>query len=118
MKASDLSASIWNAIADLIRSETTKREIRFVKVYRRNTAKKHVWAREFGNVAIPLIGHSFVFDYYDTKADASVQKRQGKITVEMPKVGQLIAVLDPQGTGRFPVCLGIVLSKSGYWQGE
>lgn len=120
MRATGLAPNIWNAIADLIRRESPKREVRTGRVIKRDVAKAHIWLEEFGQTAIPLVAFDHSFDYFDT-SDTGVERRtlqpsDAKIVV--PRVGELVVVLDMMGNRRFPMCLGVLKSKAGYWQGE
>lgn len=136
MIATDLSSEIWNAIADLVQHSQTAREIYYVKVTRVDKKKKLVWAKDFGDLAIPLVAHSYSFSYYDTEPTGNVTSGQPVTTkktlktdklqenpvyrteIVTPKVGQLIVVLDPWGVKRFPICVGVIQSKTGFWEGE
>jgi hypothetical protein len=35
-----------------------------------------------------------------------------------PNVGELVIILDPWGVKRFPVCIGTVQSRVGFWEGS
>jgi hypothetical protein len=111
MQASDLSPAIWNAIADEIRRQTSEREIYFVKVTKSDTKRHVIWCQDFGSMAIPLVGHAYGFDYYDTSG-TDVMKKTGTVEVVCPRVGQTVVILDPWGAKRFPICIGVILSKS------
>lgn len=131
--ASDLSKHVWNGIADLVRRSQTPREVYFVTVTKADKARNLVWAKEFGDVAIPLVAFSRSFSYYDTvptgvsgatvttekqkREDATHKNANYLAQVVCPKVGELIAVLDPWGAKRYPVCFGVVQSKTGFWEG-
>lgn len=122
MRASDLSPAIWNSIADLVQRSQSSREIFFCKVTRADKVRKLVWTDDFGGTAIPMVAHTFSFSYFDTTS-SDVQKRDDpdnpahQTQIIVPKVGQTIVVLDPWGAKRFPFCIGVIQSKSGYWEG-
>jgi hypothetical protein len=121
MQADALSPDIWNAIAREMERLSTAREVHVGKVIKRDTLKKHVWLEAFGEVAIPIVALSFGFDYFDTQPTGNATKRTLDATdmrLTMPTVGQTVVVLDPGGNRRFPMCIGVIQSSSGYWQGE
>ena len=120
MRATDLAPEIWNAIADEIRRQSSPREIYFTKVMKVDAKRKVIWVQDFGHMAIPLVGHCYSFDYYDTTATGAVQKKNAKAEVVMPKVGQMVVILDPWGAKRFPICIGVLLSKAEHslWEEE
>lgn len=132
--ATDLSASLWNAIADEIRRQQSNREIYFVKVKKADAKKKLIWTEDFGDLAIPLVALSQSISYFDTVpvGDAvsgqpigtQKQKREDKTQsnpvyrteIVTPKKGDLVIVLDPWGARRFPFCIGTIQSKPGFWE--
>lgn len=134
MLATDLSDSIWNAIADLVQRSQTPREIYYVKVKRVDAKKKIIYVDDFGDIGIPLVAHSYSFSYYDTvpagnavsgqpietqklkRGDREQKNPLYRTEIVMPKVGELVVVLDPWGAKRFPICIGILQSKAGYWE--
>ena len=121
MRATSLAAPIWDAIADLVRRESPKREIRTGRVIKRDERRGHIWLEEFGQTAIPLVSFGHSFDYFDTVSANDVKKRTLSPTdakIMVPQVGELVVVLDMMGNRRFPICVGKIQSKSGYWQGE
>lgn len=135
MQASDLSPEIWNAIADLIDRSKSAREVYFVKVVKADKERGLIWVKDFGDMAIPLVAHNYRFSYYDTQptganVTAGVPLPTKKVLradddnpvyraqIVPPKVGQLVVILDPWGAKRFPICIGPVQSKQGYWEGE
>lgn len=129
MQADGLSPGLWNAIADLVSRQAAPSEISFHPVKRRDVAKKVIWVDEFGETGVPLAAFDFSFSYYDTQNDGTTLKRQDKTAgltdpayhtaVVVPRVGQTVAILNPAGNRRFPVCVGVIQSSPGaYWQGE
>lgn len=138
MKATDLTGSIWNSIADLVSRSQSQREVYFVVVSKVDEKKKLIWSDDFMDIAIPLVSHDFCFAYYDTVPDTvhldSVpatgtvlkhkEKREDKLhknpiyQVEIlpPKKGDLVVVLDPWGQKRFPICIGTIQSKQPFWE--
>lgn len=136
MIAHNLSRQIWNGIADLVGRNRGQREIYFVKVARADAKKNLIWVKDFGELAIPLVSHGYSFAYYDTipvgnvtsgqPVDTNFIRREDKTNtnknfqteVICPKKGDLVVVLDPWGAKRFPVCIGLIQSSSGFWEGE
>lgn len=122
MRASDLSPAIWNSIADLVKRSQSPREIYFCIVTKSDKTRRLVWAAEFGGTAIPMVSLTYSFAYYDTTS-SDVQRRDDpdnpahQTQIVVPKVGETIVVLDPWGAKRFPFCIGVVQSRSGYWEG-
>lgn len=125
MQATDLSHDVWNAIADLIGRSGASRQVYFVKVTKADTAKLLVWTEEFGDTAIPLVAPTFKFAYFDTLQDGSKQKMEDvtekndiyQTHIICPKSGDDVVVIDADGSRRFPFCIGVIQSKSGYWEG-
>lgn len=128
MEADGLSPGIWEAIADLVRRQAAPGEISFHQVTKRDVAKRVVWVEDFGGNGIPLVHFDYSFAYYDTQAGGVVKRYDTtpdetdpayRVKVLVPRVGQTVAILNPSGNRRFPVCVGIVQSVPGsYWQGE
>jgi len=129
MEANSLSPGIWNAIAEMVARNAAPGEISFHNVRKRDVAKKIIWVEEFGETSIPLVTFDFNFAYYDTQPSGSVTKRYDATADEsdpayhakllVPRVGQKVAILNPSGNRRFPVCIGVVQSMPGsYWSGE
>jgi len=134
--ATDLSRAIWNGIADLVRRNKGHREIYFARVIRSDQGKNLIWVKELGDRAIPLVAHHYSFSYYDTVPTGNVtegqpvntvkQKREDKTNTNTnfrtkiicPKKGQIAVILDPWGARRFPICIGMIQSSTGYWEGE
>jgi hypothetical protein len=135
MIASNLSSGVWNAIYDAIARGQRHREVTFGKVVRRDEAKKLVWLEEFGAMAIPLVYFGFTFEHFDTEPIGNVTSGQPvntqktlrrdvtktnphyQVQVMVPRVGQIVCVLNPAGTRRFPMCIGVI-QGTDYWQGE
>lgn len=135
MIANDLTPEIWNSIADQIRRSTATREIYFVTVTKVDKVKLLLWADDFGDLAIPLVAFSNSFVYFDTqpvgnvtsgspvpvqlvkKEDVTQQNPALQTVIICPDVGDVVVVLDPFGARTQPFCIGIVQSKSGYWEG-
>lgn len=127
MEADSLAPNLWNAISELVARGQSAREISIGRVTKRDTINRVIWLEEFGETAIPLVAFDYSFAYYDTTSTGSVIKREDKTDNDpafrtkmlVPKVGQQAVILDMWGNRRFPVCVGIIQSKSGsYWQGE
>ena len=136
MIARDLSRQIWNGIADHVRRNRSPREIYFVKVARADAAKNLIWATDFGELAIPLVSHVYGFAYYDTvpvgnasegnpiqsqrqrREDKTHHNKNFQTEIICPKKGDLVVILDPWGAKRFPICIGVIRSSKGFWEGE
>lgn len=132
--ATDLTGSIWNAIADLVQRSRAPREVYFTKVTKADKIKMLVWAEEFGDLAIPLVSFTTTISYFDTEPYGNVtsgspvntrrQKREDKTQTNpayetklvCPKSGDTIIVLDLAGAKRFPICIGVIQSRSGFWE--
>jgi len=135
MEATNLSADVWNAIYDAIRRMSPPREVTFGKVVKRDAKKRLVWLQEFGDLSIPLVHFSYTFEHFDTeptgvategapistkktlRRDVTETNPHYQVKVMVPKVGQTVCVLNPNGTRRFPMCVGVIQSKD-YWRGE
>lgn len=135
MIANSLSGNVWNAIYDAVARIVPPREITFGKVVRRDQAKRLVWLEEFGDLAIPLVYFGYTFEHFDTeptgnvvagvpmptiktlRRDTTQTNPHYQVTVMVPAVGQMVAILNPRGTKRFPMCVGVIQGKD-YWQGE
>lgn len=122
--ATDLTNDLWNAIADLVSRSVAPREVYFVKVKKSDTKQLVIWTEEFGDIGIPLVALPTSFVYYDTLANGTVAKREDRTgtnplfqtKVVCPKPGETVVVLDPTGAKRFPICIGVIHSKSGFWE--
>ena len=132
--ATDLSPDIWNAIADLVARSSSSREVFFVKVKKVDKINKTIFVEDFGDIGIPLVSFNTSFSYVDTepvgnavsgspigtrrmKREDTTQTNPALQTVlVMPKVGELVVVLDPWGGKRFPICIGVLHSKAGFWE--
>jgi len=125
MLATQLTDAIWNAIADLVRRSASQREIYFVQVTRVDKAARVLWADEFGDLAIPMVHHTFGFPYYDTQPSGSQTKRGEdyetndafRVKIVMPKAGDMVVILDPEGAKSTPICIGTIRSPGDYWEG-
>lgn len=135
MTFTELPSGIWNAIYDAIRREAKPREVTFGKVVKRDAVKKLVWLKEFGDLAIPLVYFGHSFEYMDSvplgnespgspwvtrkehRGDKTQKNDAFHTTVIVPSVGQMVCVLNPRGSFRFPMCVGVIQSKD-YWLGE
>lgn len=131
MHATQLSRSIWNAMADLARRSQSPREVYYSEVTKTDIANGLIWAKDFGDVAIPLVAFVQTFAYYDTvptgvsglAVTTRVDKREDKsganenfhTKVSFPKKGDVVVILDPWGAKRFPVCLGLLRANRGAW---
>lgn len=131
MHATRLSRSIWNAVADLARRSQNPREIYFSEVTKADPANSLIWAKDFGDVAIPLVAFRRSFAYYDTvptgvsgsDVTTEVARREDKshtnanflTSIVCPKKGELVVIIDPWGAKRFPMAVG-VLDSPGAWE--
>jgi hypothetical protein len=131
--ATDLKASIWNAIADLVNRSQSPREVYFSKVTRADDILNIVWVEDFGTRSIPLVGFTQTIEYYDTVPDNAdlgtgvVAKHQEKRSdpenpvfatkYKCPRKGDVVIILDPWGAKRFPICIGVIQSRAGFWEG-
>lgn len=125
MIAHNLSPRIWNAIARLAEQYREPRQVYFCNVTKIDKTRKLIWVEEFGSLALPLVGFGYSFMYYDTQPSGSQTKRGDTsqkndayhVEIIMPKIGQTVAIVDPWGAKNFPFCIGIVQSKTGFWEG-
>lgn len=124
--ADNLSSPIWNAIADQIDRVAAQHEIVFAPVTKVDPVLKIIYADGFGEMGIPLVGFHFSFSYYDTQDDGALLWRGDKTQknpiyraeIVMPAVGDIALILDLAGTKSYPVCIGTLLSKSGFWESD
>jgi hypothetical protein len=132
MRATSLSGSIWNAMADLVRRSSSPREIYFSEVTKTDAERGLVWCKDFGDVAIPIVVSVQAFAYYDTvptgivgsAVTTRVEKREDKThrnanyltDVVVPPRGEVVVILDPWGAKRFPVCLGVLTGGADAWR--
>lgn len=125
----------WNMIRDLILSLIPPKTLSFEKVIKRDDVKHVIWTKEHAKTAIPLVDFDRGFAHYDTQPTGNVVagvpmptklvKKEDKshtnpnflTQVITPRVGQTVIILEPWGNLRFPVCLGVILSKN-FWEGE
>lgn len=137
MKATDLSDEIWNAIADLVGRSQGQRELYFVRITKVDKSKLLIWTEDFGDLAIPLVAFKTSFSHFDTqptganvvagvplptklfkRSDSTGQNPVYQTQIVPPQVGEVAVVLDPWAAKRFPICIGIIQSKTGFWEGE
>lgn len=132
--ASDLAGSIWNAISDLVARSQQPREIYFARVTKADKIRNLIWTEDFGGLAIPLVSHTYSFSYFDTIPDTAdlgtgvvakhLQKREDpanplyRTAIICPSKGDTVVILDAFGAKRFPICVGVIQSKTGFWEGE
>lgn len=125
----------WNLIRDMIASMIPAKTMSFERIIKRDEKKLLIWTKEHGKTAIPLVDFERGFAYYDTQPTGNATSGQPVKTklvkkedktgtnpnlltkVIAPRVGQTAIILEPWGNLRFPVCLGVILSK-GHWVGE
>jgi hypothetical protein len=125
----------WNMIRDMILSLIPPKTLSFERVIKRDDKKHLIWTKEHAKTAIPLVDFERGFAYYDTQPTGNVVagvpmatklvKKEDKLNknpnlltvVVTPRVGQTAIIIEPWGNLRFPVCLGVILSK-GHWVGE
>lgn len=133
MKATNLSRAIWNSIADLASRSSTPREVYFSEVVKVDETAMLIWAKDFGDVAIPLVAFSYAFAYNDTvptgvahdgvAVSTQSQRREDKthtnpnllVQLVAPRVGDLVTILDPWGAKRFPMAIGLPQNVTGAW---
>jgi hypothetical protein len=126
MRATDLDPALWNAIADFVTRSTNEREIAFSVVTRVDTQLKHIFCEDFGDLAIPLVGFRTTFAYLDTDASGTAQWRGDKSQTNdfyytqlvLPKVGETAVILDLAGAKTHAICIGLLLSEPGFWEGD
>lgn len=129
MIARDLTREIWNAIADLVERSRSPREIYYAKVARSDQERKLVWVKDFGELAIPLVAFDVLGATYDNHPSSenvteglpcptTTTKRGVPTSVVCPKKGELVVILDPWGAKRFPICIGVIQSSKGFWEGD
>lgn len=122
MIASDLSPDLWQAVIDLVNRSRSAREIFFQYVIRRDITDKLIWTAEYADTPIPLFGFDYLIYYYDTVAGGgppfdknTVVRREAITQVQVPKIGELVAILDMWGAQSQPICIGKVYSTGNYW---
>lgn len=131
MRATSLSRSIWNSLADLAKRTQSPREIYFSEVTRVDETRLLIWANDFGDVAIPLVAFRRAFAYYDTVptgvsgsvVTTRVDRREDKTHTNgnyethliCPKVGDVVVILDPWGARRFPMAVGLLSNLQDAW---
>lgn len=111
-----ISNSEWREIEHLINRLLTNAGEAFVQgqVVKRDTSRKVVWLKEFGDTPIPLIAFNYTLKYYDTNELGVVRVRTAKapdIEIEVPKVGETVLIAQHFGSQRLPKCLGVIKSK-------
>ena len=132
--ATDLAGTIWNAISDLVSRSEQPRTLYFARVTKADKTKNLIWTEDFGGLAIPLVSHTYSFSYYDTVPDLAnlttgavsthSQKRGDTVNslyetqIVCPSKGDTVVIIDPFGAKRFPICIGVIHSKTGFWEGE
>ena len=132
MRATQLSPRIWNAMADLVRRNTSPREVYFSEVTKTDAKRKLIWCKDFGDVAIPLLVSLHAFAYYDTvptgvsgetvttrverREDATHSNTNFMTDVVVPKRGDIVVILDAWGAKRFPICLGTLSGGADAWK--
>lgn len=134
MRATDLHPKIWNSLVNLIARSQSPREVYYVTVTKVDAQRKIIFTKDFGDIGIPLVAHSASFAYYDTQP-TGVAHDGAAVTTQLvkqyddtqtnpalrteiiaPSVGDLVIVLDPWGAKRFPICIGVIQSKNGFWE--
>jgi hypothetical protein len=126
MIATDLDPAVWNAIADQIRRTIAQREIVFATVTKVDAVKKHIFCDDFGDLAIPVVAFGTSFAHLDTLADGTTTWRGDKTQANtfyhtqliLPKVGDTAVILDLAGSRAFSICIGLLLSEPGFWEGD
>lgn len=72
---------------------------------------KCVYLKEFGDQPVPLVGFGYDVSYYDNNG-TSTSKRQAKVEITMPKIGEHVLVARELGLDRIPRCLGVILGTN------
>lgn len=120
MRANTLDEKVWHDIYDAIRRSGQQSETRLCKVVTVDEQRRVIFVAEYSGEEIPLFGQRFKVTYYDhdTQPDATVivTKRTAIVEPDMPKVGELVAIVDRLGAGIAPRCIGVLLSPG--WTGE
>lgn len=106
----------YDAIFEEIRRGIPPHEVTYGVVVKRDTSKRLVWLKEYGDQPIPIVGLRQEVTYYDT-TPTGVKKKIALVEPVVPKVGELVVVLRQMGSRRLPKCLGPVLSRAGSYVG-
>lgn len=102
--------------------ETIRRQIRTMRrlsevtygyVTKRDSKRKLIWLKEYGEQPIPICGLAYEGIYHDDDG-VDVTKRVVHFEPLTPQVGQLVVVARQHGERRLPKCLGVVLSQKGF----
>jgi hypothetical protein len=83
------------------------------EVIKHDELKMLVWIKELKDQPIPLLAFDYVTYSYDTQPDGTIKKKEAKMKLKCPKVGDIILVAREYGSDFMPRCLGVVHSK-GY----
>lgn len=127
MEATNLAPALWNAIAEMVRKESTvPREVFFSAITKVDSESRLIYTDEFGDIAVPLVGFKLGFSTYDTQPDGVLVKRGEDYEMNdayqnrliMPSVGEIAVIIDPEGARVHPFCVGVVQSGTGYWEGS
>jgi hypothetical protein len=103
----------WTSIASLVERMVPqltggRRNFKTGRVIKRDTNKKLVWLREFGDQPIPVVGFDYEVKYYDTDSTGNTVPKKAKISPVTPDVGEHVFVALEMGEHGLPRCLGTI----------
>jgi hypothetical protein len=108
----------WNSIYAAIQKEISQSTNFFsqVEVIKVDEERKLIYASEFGDTPIPLVGFRYTASYYNDNG-SSVSLKKSTTEPDLPKVGDLVLVARNLGSRRMPRCLGIIFGREYIEQG-
>lgn len=110
----------WRQIYDALEKAQPSSTISQGKVIRADPLKNLIWLNEFGDQPIPLFGFDYDVEYFDTQPtgvatagspiSTQLVKKQARVKLVCPKVGDTVLVLKQHGSRKLPKCVGVLRS--------
>lgn len=113
-----LTNADWREIQKFVGKMTASGGEPFVqcKVIGIDISRNVVFAKEFGDIPIPIVAHYYQVTYSSRDASGRVirlktQAYSKEVEILLPQIGDTILVAQHLGTRALPKCLGVIQSK-------
>lgn len=114
-----LNEQEWVSIAEMIEREIGRISGRRVDPFVMTVVTKvdidnmNVYcADEFGITPIPLFAFKETVIYYDSTFSGAVVRKEAKVILEPPQVGDVVLICREMSADRLPRCLGVLRSSN------
>lgn len=107
-----LDKSDWASIYAWYAKNRAKTEFMSSVVIKSDEINRVVYVSELFDIPIPIFGHFYDIEYFDTQPDGTTVKKIATVKPKVPQIGDIILISLQNGDLQLPKCLGILSSDN------